>query len=263
MSDKPNDIPGPADFLGWMNRLIALPTQAMATALPQNLPNPADPLELWKTLADRNEQAWGQFMKQLTATPEFAQTLGRSAGTMANYRLAVRKAAKAYLDAADIPSREDLTSVARQIVALDAKVDNLEESLLDKQDAHPDVSETVISKLENLETRLAALPTREELAMVSNRLTNLEGQINQLLTALNNLSNFAPAPAPAPALDLVSASPEIITNASPTEEASLSQSELVLPGSPEFSEAASDSATEAPVTSKRPARSRKPKAAAE
>src|SRR5689334_1029737 len=118
MSDKPDFIPSPADFFGWINRVMNISAQAAQEAIPKSPANPADPLELWKTLIDRNEQVWSTFMRQITATPEFAQSLGRTASTTAAYRTQVQKAAKTYLEAADMPSRDDLTRVAKQIVAL-------------------------------------------------------------------------------------------------------------------------------------------------
>jgi polyhydroxyalkanoic acid synthase PhaR subunit len=193
MSDKSNKnqgdqpdlpIPNPADFFGWLNRMMTIPTQAAAAAIPQTPPNPADPLEMWKSVMDRNEQMWSSFMRQITATPEFAQSLGRGASTQAAYRTMIKKTAKAYLEAADMPTREDVSQLAKQIVALDAKVDDMGEQVEDNAADASNLNERILTSLENLAKRMeqleARLPGREEFSSITQRLTALEGQLTRL-----------------------------------------------------------------------------------
>src|SRR3954451_1318755 len=101
MSDKPDFVPTPADFFGWLNRVMTLPAQA-ASGLPQVQPNLADPLEMWKSFMGQGGQFWGNFMRQTTASREFGQTMGRTSGNIAAYRIMLKKATKAYLEAADM-----------------------------------------------------------------------------------------------------------------------------------------------------------------
>lgn len=232
MSDKPGDlpIPGPADFFGWLNRAMNIPAQAAAAAVPPTMPNMTDPMEMWKTMMDRNEQAWATFMRQITTSPEFAQTLGRSSTGMAAYRTMIQKVSKAYLDAAGMPSRDDITQLAKQIVMLDAKVDDVEDAVADGLAATPDMMGRVISTLESLATRLerleARMLTREEFGSVTERLAALEGQIARLENSLNNQATAvvsAPAEIAVDNTPLTEVEAEIAADAVPATE---SQAEI-------------------------------------
>ena len=188
MSDKPDSMPTPADFFGWLNRVMTLPLEASG-GLPQTPPNLADPLEMWKSFMNQSEQFWGNFMRQTTASREFGQTLGRTSSTTAAYRIMLKKATKAYLEAADMPSRTDLTQVAKQIVMLDAKVDDATETLRDDLEATNRLLKRIVMQLENLTGRLEQLETKmtipQEPGKISERLAALEAQLNRLETTLN------------------------------------------------------------------------------
>src|SRR5690348_7810412 len=110
MSEKPITGPSPVDFLNWMSQFVQ-PMMEASTKVAPTIPTPAeaaDPMAMWKKMAEANEQNWTQFMAQMVATPEFAAGLGRTASSQASMREAVRRSAQAYLEAANMPSREDL-----------------------------------------------------------------------------------------------------------------------------------------------------------
>src|SRR5690348_10788056 len=133
MSEKPITGPTPVDFFNWMSQFVQPMMEASAKVAPTPTPptpaETADPIAMWKKMVESNEQNWTKFMAQMVATPEFAAGLGRTASSQASMREAVRRSAQAYLEAANMPSREDLARIASQIVALDAKVDDLADRL--------------------------------------------------------------------------------------------------------------------------------------
>lgn len=177
MSDKPDFIPTPQDFFGWVGRMMNMQSQSFSAGMPQTPPNLADPLEFWKTMMERNEQLWSTFTRQITASPEFAQTMGRTASNAAAYRTMVQKTAKAYLESADIPSREDIIRLATQIVALDAKVDSMQEMMEDNLTQLPLLLEKTLASVESLNKRLGKLESSlSELTEVKQRLVALEAQ---------------------------------------------------------------------------------------
>ncbi len=189
MSDKPDFVPTPQDFFGWVGRMMNIQSQTLAAGMPQTPPNLADPLEFWKTMMERNEQLWSTFTRQITASPEFAQTMGRTASNTAAYRSMVQKTAKAYLESADIPSREDIIRMAKQIVALDAKVDIVEELLEDNLTQLPLLLEKTLASVEKLNARLEKLESSlSELTEVKQRLAALEAQT----TKPENIPAIAP-----------------------------------------------------------------------
>jgi hypothetical protein len=203
MSDKPGDVPSPVDFFGWLNQMMLIPANAASSAVPQPTSTQADPLALWKSFTEKNEETWTKFMQQAVSTPEFAQAFGRTANNKASYRQMVKQTAKTYLEAADMPSRDDLTRLAEQIVSLDAKVDNIEDGLSDNFVGIPKLLGQIIFLLENVHTRLEQLEgsilTREEFAPVVEQLATLVAktpsteEINNLGSRLEALEAKIPS----------------------------------------------------------------------
>ncbi|NWJ95556.1 MAG: hypothetical protein HXX20_07215 [Chloroflexi bacterium] len=202
-SEKPSGVPSPADFFGWLNQMLLLPTTAAAAVVPPTTSPHADPLAMWKNFVGKNEEIWVNFLQQIVATPEFAQAFGRTANTSASYRLMVKQAAKAYLEAADMPSREDLTRLAEQVVSLDAKVDDIGDALGDNLvgitqslSRVTSLLEIVLHQVELVERKTL---TSEELAPLVERLAALEAkilgtsEINSLASRVEVLEAKTPA----------------------------------------------------------------------
>lgn len=163
MSDKPNNnnsnpaglppIPTPADFFGWLNQMVSPMVQAATNPI-ANVPTVLDPLGMWKSLAQKNEEFYTKFFQQVVSTPTFTESLGRTTIASSRYRMVVREVAKNYLDNANMPSRDDVTRVSSQIVSLDAKVDDLSDKVSDSLDGLPVILNKLTSSLESLATRL-------------------------------------------------------------------------------------------------------------
>ncbi len=206
MSEKPYNVPTPGEFFNWLSQFTqpALETATKATAQSPVAPL-VDPLAMWKSMTQYNEQAWSQFFKTMVGTPEFAAGMGRTASNTSVVRDTVRKAAKAYLEAANMPSRDDLVHLAEQIVALDGKVDDVEDILrdadlsqlyrrldaimlrldsLERQNREAEMarSEALESKLAELDAKLAGL-------------TALGKQFEQIQQALTRISGSGTHPA--------------------------------------------------------------------
>lgn len=185
MSEKAGGVPTPADFFGWLNQMMNFPANlAVSAASASASPNAAqmpDPLATWKNFTEKNEETWAKFMQQMVATPEFAQALGSSANNTAAYKMMVKQTAKAYLESAGMPSRDDLTQLAEQVVSLDAKVDDLNDAFTDNLSSMPQLMGRVVATLESLATRLerleAKMLARDELAGITQRLETLESKM--------------------------------------------------------------------------------------
>lgn len=167
--------PTPLDFFNWVSQ-FAQPMIEAGAKLAAQVPMPpgGDPVSVWKNMSQQNEQAWTQFMAQLVNTPEFAASLGRTASSQAAMRDATRKAAQTYLEAANMPTRDDITRLAAQIVALDAKLDGLDERISE-------------AGLEGLTARLDRLDQQtvlnQRISEMENRQLQFE-EISRRLTAL-------------------------------------------------------------------------------
>lgn len=183
MSDKPGNPPTPADFFNWLNQMMSPLANATATMNP-NPAATADPMAFWKSLMDKNQETYAKFMQQMVGTPEFAKTLGQSANATATYRNMVRQAAKSYLEAANMPSRDDLSQLSEQIVSLDGRLDALNDTV---SEDIVNLFESMAQTLENLTARVASIETQlQSVETVASRLEKLETQLNQLDAKLSN-----------------------------------------------------------------------------
>ncbi len=199
MSDKPqSNVPTPADFFGWIGQFMQPITEAgtrLTPAVP--VPSGSDPLAMWKSLTEYNQQAWSQFLKQVVSTPEFAAGLGRTTSNQAVVRESVRKAAKAYLEAANMPSRDDHIRLASQVVALDAKVDDVEEMLKDAELAGVNRRlDTLISRLDHLEKQAAKTGNHQNSSSLEKKLDELNAKLDRLSSLENRLTKIEAALAP-------------------------------------------------------------------
>ncbi len=179
MSENPFNVngPGPTDFFNWVNQ-FAQPMLEAGSKMSGQFATPqaaADPWSAWRKAYETNEQAMTQFMAQLITTPEFAAGLGRTAGNQAAMREAIKRTAQSYLEAANMPTREDLTRIAALVVGLDAKLDDLCDRLEDNLDQTAestnniaasferlDKLDSVLERLSAIEQKLAALETKLE-----------------------------------------------------------------------------------------------------
>jgi polyhydroxyalkanoic acid synthase PhaR subunit len=194
MSEKPNNIPTPADFFGWISQIMA-PMVTATAAFATNVPTPSDPLTMWRNYSEKNEEIYSKFLQDIVHTSAFAQTLGRSSSSAARYRSAIKEAARLYLEAADMPTRDDVTRLAAQVVALDAKLDDMNDNLSDSIDVLPKTLLKVTGALEGLTARLESLESlvkhqSETQAQIAEHLShldiNLGKQSEATLTTLTN-----------------------------------------------------------------------------
>ena len=197
MSDKPETGPTPVDFFSWMSQFTqpwlengAKMAAQMPTAAPPQ--GQGDPMTMWKEMQQKNEQAWTQFMAQAVGRPEFAKGLGQQVTGTAMAREAVRKAAQAYLEAANMPTREDVTRVAGLVVALDARLDDLEEKL---EAGDPTVGlesrlAEIVARLDRLDQQAALQNRMQEMETRQNDLTDLNGKLDRLTSLEDRLSRI-------------------------------------------------------------------------
>ncbi|HYS18755.1 MAG TPA: poly(R)-hydroxyalkanoic acid synthase subunit PhaE [Candidatus Binatia bacterium] len=96
-------------------------------------PATPDLLTQWKQFLDQWIEAWSKVLGQAMGTEQFAKLMGQSldqflvAGAPA--KKVVDQQIEQALQALNLPSRSQLTAVAKQIVELEERIERLEESL--------------------------------------------------------------------------------------------------------------------------------------
>jgi polyhydroxyalkanoic acid synthase PhaR subunit len=110
---------------------------------------PSDPFVLWRQIYEANERAWSTALERAMNSPAFAETQGKVLETFLQAQRAVRDQMRSYLEAVNVPTREDIARLGELIVGLEEKVDrledrlgSLEQSLRDQAAARPASSST-------------------------------------------------------------------------------------------------------------------------
>ena len=96
---------------------------------------PATPelLTQWKQFLDQWIESWSKVLGQAMGTEQFAKMMGQSLDQMlvtaAPARKVVDQQIEQALQALNLPSRTQLTGIAKQLVELEDRIDRLEESI--------------------------------------------------------------------------------------------------------------------------------------
>jgi polyhydroxyalkanoic acid synthase PhaR subunit len=93
-----------------------------------------DPLKMWKEMYDQTEKFWGKTLNEAVKKEEYSAWMGNVLEMNLFHQKLVTDITKSYLEKVNIPSKEDIASVASLIVNLEAKVDALEELVEEKLD---------------------------------------------------------------------------------------------------------------------------------
>jgi len=80
---------------------------------------------LWRQLYDANEKVWSQATGEFMESQAFAQWQGRMLETFLAFQKAWKDSATAQLQAANIPTRDDIARLGELILGLEEKVDQL------------------------------------------------------------------------------------------------------------------------------------------
>ena len=95
---------------------------------------PSDPFELWRQVYAANEKAWNEALERTMGSPAFAEAQGKLLDTWLNAQKVLRDQMRSYLEAANVPTREDISRLGELIVGLEEKVDQVLDRLQDLED---------------------------------------------------------------------------------------------------------------------------------
>jgi Poly(R)-hydroxyalkanoic acid synthase subunit (PHA_synth_III_E) len=120
------------DPLGFWRPVMDQAVTVWAQILSQ-LPVSPELVTQWKQFVDQSVEAWARALGHVMGTEAFAQAFGQSLDLMLTAQAPVRKvgaqAMETALSALEMPSRNQVTGVARQLVDLEDRVERLEDSV--------------------------------------------------------------------------------------------------------------------------------------
>ena len=97
-----------------------------------------DPLAMWKEWQTASLNAWAKSMSETVASEDFAQSMGQSLNdyleTTMPVRQQVEKAIEQYLQQMNMPSRQEVVSIAERLTQLELRVDDMDAKMDDMLD---------------------------------------------------------------------------------------------------------------------------------
>ena len=155
------DTPGPNQLFEQWRKQLEEGVQAWARLVTPPAPAPPDPTAFWRPVLDQGVQTWAKLFAQTPATPElltqwkqfldqwieaWSKVLGQTMGTEQFAKMmgqsldqflvahspmkkAVDQQVEAALQALNLPSRSQVTALAKQIVELEERIERLEDTI--------------------------------------------------------------------------------------------------------------------------------------
>ena len=161
---------------------------------------PTDPLQLITRWYNATDGPLSEFIGDLTQREEILQLSSRFMRSYASFYSVFKRDSEKYLQALQIPVRSDITRVAGLVVAIEDKLDRLEEAFEEfeygyAKPATAESMEAVEERIEKLEQVLGRIEggatdtaTADSVSGLENRIDGVEDKIDQILAALQNIS---------------------------------------------------------------------------
>lgn len=116
----------------WWKPMFELGIEQWARLFAQ-MPVPPELVTQWKQFLDQSIEAWSRALGEAMSTEGFAQMMGRSLDVMLTAQGPVRKVAEqsveTTLQALNLPTRSQVAGVAKQIMELEDRIEQLEDML--------------------------------------------------------------------------------------------------------------------------------------
>jgi exonuclease VII small subunit len=155
---------------------------------------PTDPLQFATRWYNATSGPLSDFVGDLIEREEILDVSSQFLQNYASFYKVFRRNSEEYLKGLSVPVRSDITRVAGLVVALEDKMDRLEEAFEDFEYgyASPATAESVqgieerIGRLEDSLGRIEGDASDDSTSSLERRLDDVEGKLDQILTALQN-----------------------------------------------------------------------------
>jgi exonuclease VII small subunit len=155
---------------------------------------PTDPLQFATRWYNATSGPLSDFVGDLIEREEILDVSSQFLQNYASFYKVFRRNSEEYLKGLSVPVRSDITRVAGLVVALEDKMDRLEEAFEDFEYgyASPATAESVqgieerIGRLEDSLGRIEGDASDDSTSSLEKRLDDVEGKLDQILTALQN-----------------------------------------------------------------------------
>ena len=91
-----------------------------------------DPFSIWKNMYDQTEKNMNEVINETLKTEAFSEWLGQVQNTYLQYQQLVQKSTEEYLKQVNMPSREEVASLATLIINIEEKIENIDQKIDDE-----------------------------------------------------------------------------------------------------------------------------------
>lgn len=157
---------------------------------------PTEPFTFFKEWYDATSETWAAIVGDVIGTERFMESVKEFLENYTSFARSLRRFNEEYFRSLQLPTRSDIARVAELVVAVEDKVDEVEEMLEGFQDGYAKLVtvegvEEVAGHLTELENKLAALPAVVErvgkIESLEKRMDRVESKLDTLLAALDKL----------------------------------------------------------------------------
>jgi polyhydroxyalkanoic acid synthase PhaR subunit len=167
----------PSDPLGLTTQWLEMVEETRAKAFSKDGP-PLDPLSFFREWYDKTSETWSTVIGDAIGTEAFIQSASRFLDSYTSYYRTLRQTAETQLHNMQMPTRSDIARVAGLVVALEDKVDQLQDAF----DAHAD-------------EQAPQAPTLDAVTALDKRISSIETKLDALLSSLARLETDSRAAA--------------------------------------------------------------------
>ena len=154
---------------------------------------PADPFTFLKQWYDATSEMWAKAVGDIIGTEKFMEGVSLFLESYTSFARTFRRANEEYFRNLQLPTRSDVARVAELIVALEEKVDRIEDAFEDFEDGHAhfatnEAVTTVTERLDHVEGKLDTFPAilkkLDAVESLAQRLDQVENKLDKVLAAL-------------------------------------------------------------------------------
>lgn len=179
------------DPLGLTRQWLTMMEEAQQKLL-AGAPLQTDPFTLFKEWYDATSDQWSKVVEETLSSKQFLDSTRPLLESYASITSAFRHANEEYFKHLQLPTITDVANVAQLVINLEEKVDTIEDSLENFEQAH----QATLEGLAQLEQRLGQVSTTESVASLAQQLnqiatidmvTGLEQRLNQVESKLDKV----------------------------------------------------------------------------
>lgn len=141
-----------------------------------------DPFAIWKNMYEKTESKLNEVIHETMQKESFSEWMGQIQNAYLQYQKLVQTSADNYLKQVNLPTRDEISSIASLIINLEEKVENLDQKIEDE---------------------LLVNSSSSEMNKLKTSISRLDKKMDSILKAVQqpiepaSVSSYAAAPAPA------------------------------------------------------------------